>query len=172
MNVECLVVGNLETNCYILTNQKNQALIIDPGDDVNRILCYCKNYTVVGILVTHHHFDHIGALRKLEEQYQLIHNTYSGKDFSYEVLSFPGHTADSVAYYFPKEKMMFVGDFLFYHSFGRTDLGGNSKQMYDSLLKIQKYEDDILLYPGHGKSTILKEEKNLFSTYFQIIRNV
>ena len=58
MKVERLIVGDLEENCYILT-KNNKTLIIDPGDESTKIINFCKNKNVIGVLVTHHHFDHI-----------------------------------------------------------------------------------------------------------------
>ena len=54
---------------------------------------------------------------------------------------------------------MFVGDFIFKESIGRCDLeGGDFTEMKKSLSKIKKYDKDIILYPGHGPSTTLKNE--------------
>ena len=51
---------------------------------------------------------------------------------------------------------MFTGDFIFKGTIGRTDLpGGSFKEMIESLNKISKYNKDIIVYPGHGDSTIL-----------------
>ena len=61
---------------------------------------------------------------------------------------------------------MFTGDFIFKSSIGRTDLGGNDKDMVYSLNLIEKYADDIAIYPGHGPSTNLGQEKKNFRTYF------
>ena len=61
MQVNRLVVGDLETNCYILINN-NKCLIIDPGDEYEKIKNEVSNKEVVGVIITHHHFDHIGAL--------------------------------------------------------------------------------------------------------------
>ena len=61
---------------------------------------------------------------------------------------------------------MFVGDFIFNCSIGRTDLGGNDDDMIKSLNMISSYDDNIIIYPGHGPKTILGEEKRLFSNYY------
>ena len=73
---------------------------------------------------------------------------------------------DSITFYFEKERIMFDGDFIFNRSIGRTDLGGSDKLMQESLEKISKYPDDIILYPGHGPKTILGEEKKYFKYYY------
>ena len=55
---------------------------------------------------------------------------------------------------------MFTGDFLFQNSIGRTDMPtGNMNQMKESLEKIKEYSDRIRIYPGHGDTTNLGDEK-------------
>lgn len=165
MNVKILKLGSLKTNCYIL-EKNGEVLIIDPASDAKLIINECRDYKVVGILVTHHHFDHVGALEELEKFYNLEHNTHNNS-FNYEIIKTPGHASDSLSFYFKNDKMMFTGDFLFYHTIGRCDLEtSNINDMKESLKRIEKYPDDIIIYPGHGKSSILGEEKKLFNCYF------
>ena len=55
---------------------------------------------------------------------------------------------------------MFVGDFIFYHTIGRCDLGGDVDLMKKSIQKIlQTIPLDTILYPGHGRITKLDQEK-------------
>ena len=62
--------------------------------------------------------------------------------------------------YFEEEKILFIGDFIFKDSIGRTDLpGGDAKDMANSIEKILKYDDDIKLYPGHYEETTLGTER-------------
>ena len=121
---------------------------------------------VVEIIVTHHHFDHVGALDEIKKYFKLEENVKSGM-FNYEVIETSGHTSDSRSIYFKNEKVMFTGDFLFYRSIGRTDLDtGSDIDMIKSLEKISKYPDDIVIYPGHGPKTSLGKEKQNFKYYF------
>lgn len=167
LKIENLILGDLKTNCYIISKNA-KCLIIDPASDANLIIAACKNYKVEGILVTHHHFDHILALKELENFYNLQHNTHNSKDFKYEVINTPGHTKDSVTFYFREENVMFTGDFLFYHTIGRCDLDTSSiYDMKNSLKKISEYPDDIIILPGHGIGSKLGEEKKLFDNYFK-----
>lgn len=167
MEVIQLKLGELRTNCYLVVKDKD-ALIIDPASDADIIINRCSFYHVKGILVTHHHWDHIGALKQLETYYNLKHNDYNNNGFIFEVIATFGHTSDSLTFYFPQEKIMFTGDFLFYHACGRCDFATSSvEEMKASLTKIKAYSDDILLYPGHGKTSILGEEKKYFDTYFK-----
>lgn len=166
LKIEKIIVGFLRTNCYIL-KKDNKCMIIDPGDESEKIKEACAGYEVEEILVTHHHFDHVLALEDLEKEYHTKHNQFLRKTFQYEIIKTPGHTSDSLTFYFKDDKSMFTGDFLFYHTIGRCDLETSSiEDMKQSLEKIENYPDDITIYPGHGKSSILGEEKTLFDTYF------
>ena len=66
MNIEKVVVGMLETNCYLL-EKNNQLLIIDPGEEYNKIKKAIGNRHITGIIITHYHIDHIGALEELKQ---------------------------------------------------------------------------------------------------------
>lgn len=165
MNIKTIEVGSLKTNCYILENDV-EALIIDPGDDPLKIDKELDK-KLVGIIITHHHDDHTGGVFYFKDKYNVpIYDFYNlpeginniGK-FMFEVIYTKGHTKDSISIYFKKEKKMFVGDFVFYHTIGRTDLdGGNYSEMKNSINKLKEY-DDIDIYPGHGVITNLEEEK-------------
>ncbi len=164
MQIKCIPVGYLQANCYIVI-KNNKAIIIDPGDEPDKIEQNLKNLEIVGILLTHNHFDHTGALSYFEEKYHLKAN-HKIEGFNYQVINTPGHTKDSKTFYFPEDKMMFTGDFLFKGTIGRMDLeGGSTIDMQKSLEKIFSYDDAILLYPGHGESTSLGNEKPRFSHY-------
>ena len=67
MKILTLPVGELATNCYVVTDENGTAAIIDPGDDaaaIRRVL-EDEHVHVGGILLTHGHFDHIGAVNAL-----------------------------------------------------------------------------------------------------------
>jgi glyoxylase-like metal-dependent hydrolase (beta-lactamase superfamily II) len=167
LKVKRIVVGELEANCYIVSKD-NKAILIDPGASKELILNELKDLDVVEILVTHHHFDHIGCLEYFLNKYNLKENDYTNL-FDYEVINTPGHTIDSKSFYFKDEKIMFTGDFLFKESIGRTDLPtGDLKVMKQSLEKISKYDDDIIIYPGHGEETTLKNEKVYIPYYLTL----
>nr|MBP3258924.1 MBL fold metallo-hydrolase [Bacilli bacterium] len=178
MDLKIIKVGSLEENCYIISNDKT--IVIDPGDEANKIISYLKdnNLDLDSILITHHHFDHVGALEdllnykkvKVYDISNLEEKNYNISGFNIEVIYTKGHTDDSVTYYFKDYNMMFVGDFIFEGSIGRTDLGGNTSDMINSLKKIKKYNKNINIYPGHGNSTTLKNEvdNNYYFKYFNI----
>lgn len=170
MNIETVVVGMINTNCYIL-GIDNHVLIIDPGDEYEKIMSVVKDRTIDGVLITHSHFDHIGAKEKFDKK--LIYDFYNLKEgktkigkFSFEVIHTPGHKEDLINFYFEEYKSLFCGDFIFYESIGRTDLkGGNYKDMVSSINKTKRFSDDVIIYPGHGKITTFHHER-LNNPYF------
>lgn len=70
MIIKSLEVGPIMANCYILgCEDTREAVVIDPGDDADRILIKLSesNLKVKYIINTHGHFDHVGANRKMKE---------------------------------------------------------------------------------------------------------
>lgn len=167
MDIKCVKVGYLECNCYVLI-KNNKALVIDPGSEANKIFKLIGDNQLLGIIITHYHFDHIGALDDIKEKYNvnvydrynMIEGDNSIGNFDFEVIYTPGHKEDLITLYFKEYNCMFVGDFIFKDSIGRCDLaGGNMDDMNKSICKIKKYKNDTILYPGHGDKTTLGYEK-------------
>lgn len=169
MKIEKVIVGELATNCYILS-QNNKSLIIDPGDEFDKI----KNAIdtkVVGILLTHRHYDHIGALDEclnfFDTDVYYINNLVEGRnkvdDFDFEVRYNPGHTLDSISFIF--DDIMFSGDFIFEGCIGRWDVGGSHELMIESIKDILKESINYKIYPGHGNSTTLDNERDNLKRY-------
>lgn len=71
MKINKIQVGMLGTNCYIIGGEGEDGVIIDPGADAQTIKRVVKSTGVIPkeILLTHGHFDHIGAARELMEEY-------------------------------------------------------------------------------------------------------
>ena len=168
MEIERVIVGRIECNCYILS-KRNKVLVIDPGDEFKKIDKVINGRSVVGIIITHYHFDHIGAIDDIIKKYKCKvydkSNLSLGENkiscFNFSIIYTPGHKEDAITIYFKKEKVMFCGDFIFKDSIGRCDLeGGSIKEMMKSIDKIKKYDKDIVLYPGHGDETTLGYEIN------------
>jgi glyoxylase-like metal-dependent hydrolase (beta-lactamase superfamily II) len=71
MLIKSIAVGPLQTNCIIIADKESgKAMVIDPGDEPDRILDIVKenNLTVAYIVCTHGHFDHVGAIPELKEE--------------------------------------------------------------------------------------------------------
>ena len=72
MNVQCLRVGMIETNCYILSDEaRGECAIIDPGDEAGRVAAAVRKSgcTPTAILLTHGHYDHTEAVEDLRRTY-------------------------------------------------------------------------------------------------------
>ena len=81
-------------------------------------------------------------------------------DITFQVLHTPGHTPGSVCYDVPEAGVLFSGDTLFYHSYGRTDFpGGSERDMVASLRRLWALPGDRKVYPGHGGPTTLAQER-------------
>ena len=78
---------------------------------------------------------------------------------TFEILHCPGHSPDSLCFY--DGEILIGGDVLFHRSVGRTDIpGGDSAQLINSITKkILPLPDNTLVYPGHGPTTIIGDEK-------------
>lgn len=166
METEKIVTGLLDENCYVL-KKNGSCLIVDPGDDYSNIKEVVGDAKVLAVLLTHSHFDHIGALRnfltkrsvKIFKKSGVLEQEYTIGDFTFQVIYTPGHSKDSISFYFKDEKEMFVGDFIFKESIGRCDLpGGSEADMKISLTKLKEFPRDITLCPGHGDITTLDYE--------------
>jgi hydroxyacylglutathione hydrolase len=92
----------------------------------------------------------------LEERKEVIFGNSQIK-----VLHVPGHTKGSVAFVSEPDKFIITGDVLFKGSIGRADLpGGDFNILMKSITnKLLKYNDDVSIYPGHGPSSTIGEEK-------------
>lgn len=188
LQIHTLPLGDYQTNCYILHQEGNRdCVVIDPGYEPEIILSYLseKGLTLQAILLTHGHFDHVGAVRELAAQTdcQVYLNpkelamppmltagplyythTYGEGDrldiagISFRVLETPGHTPGSVC--LVAENNLFSGDTLFRGSCGRTDLPcGDHRAMTESLKRLAALREDYNVYPGHGSNTTLAREQ-------------
>ena len=188
MKVYALPLGDYQTNCYIAHEEgETNCILVDPGYQCEDILDVCreKGLSIAAILLTHGHFDHVGAVKELaaetgcdvylhEADLSMPPMMTAGKLYythSYEegdtltiagmsvsVLHTPGHTPGSVC--LKIENHLFSGDTLFAGSCGRTDLpGGNWKTIQQSLQRLAQLEGNLWVHPGHGESTTLAQEK-------------
>ena len=196
MLIKTLPVGQLETNCYIVSNENTlECVVIDPGDEANRILDYIEDNKLkcVAILLTHGHFDHVGAVDEVAEStgatvymhelddakvssrfmmgYRLPENGVYLKDgdvlnlagLEFHIRATPGHTLGGVT--IRCEDALFTGDTLFKGSCGRVDLpGGDLNTIMESIRFICQLPGDYEVYPGHMDSSTLERER-MFNYY-------
>lgn len=77
-------------------------------------------------------------------------------------ITVPGHTPGSVCFYSPQLKAVFTGDTLFQGLIGRIDLPTSEpERMFDSLMKLTQLPDETQIFPGHGRNSIMVNEKEM-----------
>jgi glyoxylase-like metal-dependent hydrolase (beta-lactamase superfamily II) len=201
LHIKNFVVGELETNCYIIWDEKyiDEAVIIDPGAEPKILLDFIKmkNLEIKYIINTHGHADHIAANNYIKDAFlnaKILINekdndsltdpdknlsswfsskviTYKADDFlkegdilkfgnenEFKIIETPGHKIGSICLLL-NDKYLFSGDTLFAGSIGRTDFPDSSlKDMNISLKKLMLLNKNIIVYPGHGLATTIKDE--------------
>ncbi len=85
-------------------------------------------------------------------------------NLTFKVLHTPGHTIGGTCLYCEEEKMLFSGDTLFRGTWGRTDLPTSSFENIISSItnKLMVLPDETIVYPGHGRSTMIELEKPIY----------
>lgn len=85
-------------------------------------------------------------------------------NLEFKVLSTPGHTKGGLSLYCEKERLVFSGDTMFSGTWGRTDLPtGNFVEIMDSITnRLMTLPDETIVYPGHGKTTMIQDERNIY----------
>lgn len=80
--------------------------------------------------------------------------------YQFLVMHTPGHSPGSICLYDNKAPVVFTGDTLYRHGVGRTDFpGGNAAQLTKSFQRLAELPDKTRVYPGHGLSTTIGEER-------------
>lgn len=83
MKINQYVVGEVQTNCYIIINEEtNECLIVDPGASANQLASRINadNLKPIAILLTHGHFDHAGASRGLAKVFDISIYAHEAED--------------------------------------------------------------------------------------------
>ncbi len=195
MLIKPIVVGGMETNCYIVGDESTkEVFIIDPGGDYKILKSFINKNSLkpIAVINTHGHGDHIvankdflvpiwihredgaflrdasknlsglmgsfldaGAPSRLLEEKDILN---IGK-YTLEVLHTPGHTPGSIC--LKGDGVIFTGDTLFCSGIGRTDLPyGSEEEIIRSIKeKLLVLDDNFIVYPGHGPSTTIGNEK-------------
>ena len=200
LNITRLPLGVYQVNCYIIREENSTSCcVLDPGGEAKKVLEFMENrgLTLEAILLTHGHFDHVGAVAELHEatgckvylcpEDLIMPAKWTGGELCYtdtygegdelhfagldiRVMHTPGHTPGSVC--LEVENSLFVGDTLFAGSCGRTDLpGGDLDTILASLRRLDALEADYDVYPGHSASTKLSRQKQ-YNTFIKKARAI
>ncbi len=197
MTIKSRPMGPYQTNCYIATID-GKDFIIDPGvDATNWVLENTTN--PIAILNTHAHFDHVWSNKELKEKLKIpiycpkddcfmLENDpfdqgtppskadievigdeiFNIDDVKITYGHFPGHTPGCSV--IAIEDNLFTGDFIFEGSIGRVDFPySNPKDMINSINKVLTWEDDFIVYPGHGNKTTLKSQRNSLESWLNYL---
>lgn len=85
-------------------------------------------------------------------------------NIEFKVIATPGHTKGGLCLYSEKEGLIFTGDTMFSGTWGRTDLPtGSFVELITSITdRLMPLPDDTIVYPGHGKITMIQDERNIY----------
>jgi len=176
MNIRTLVVGQMQTNCYIAGD-----MIIDPGDDPEYIMAHLAQKPSM-IIATHGHFDHIMAAFALQLAYNIPFYIHADDIFLLSrmqdtakhflgipyvdppptpspipipFIHAPGHTPGSISLQF--DNALIVGDTVFADGrVGRTDhVYSKPLELSASIEKITSYPRGTRILAGHGEEFVL-----------------
>ena len=197
MTIKMQPMGPYQTNCYIISDN-DVDLIIDPGVGATSWVI-SNTTKPVAILNTHAHFDHVWSNQELKDKLNIPiycpkddcfmlesdpigHGTPPSKadievenDETFDLNGikvkfhhFPGHTPGCSA--ISVGEHLFSGDFIFDGSIGRVDFPYSSPQdMKKSIKKVLKWEDNFIVYPGHGPKTTLDKQKQSLKAWLNYI---
>lgn len=172
--IKQIMVGPMMNYAYLVGDRATKSLaIIDPGFEGARLVdeACSEGFDPTHILVTHAHFDHVNDVAGLADKFGLkvvVHKDEAGAfggisnvievadgdsvevgGLRFDVVHTPGHSPGSVC--FKTGGALFTGDTLFVDGIGRIDLeGGDAEEMYNSMQKIKKLPDGVVIFPGHN----------------------
>ncbi len=205
MILQAVVTKYLPTNAYFyIDDTTKHGFLIDPGAQADKLeqIAAEKGFVIEKILLTHGHFDHIGAVSELQKAWDaevcmhengrayaenpawnlsiqtgqgivLENVTYlpdesvitlkDNPEHKLQLLAVPGHTSDGCTYYSAKDGVAFVGDSVFYESYGRTDMpGGDEETLLSNVAsRIMTLPKETILLPGHDDRTSVGHELNM-----------
>ena len=186
VRIERFDLGLFGTNSYVIVCQTtHDSVLIDAPADAKLLLEQLAGTNPKYILMTHNHFDHVGALRELKSALGIpvaAHSydadglptntdiflgdgdTLSVGKLELSTLHTPGHTPGSLC--FLVNSYLLSGDTVFPGGPGRTGTPSDFSQIVESITsKVFVLPDTTWVCPGHGEATILKSEKEAFAHF-------
>jgi hydroxyacylglutathione hydrolase len=166
-------VGSWSMNAYALVcPSTGQSVLIDPGADPHALQLLVEGTQPTAILVTHSHFDHIGALHEMRRRLKVPVMGHDGGSADppvsadvrlrggerlplgvgwLTVTHVPGHTPDQLCFGIEADPRVIVGDFIFEGGPGRTETAEAFCTTLETLRKIvPAWPDETICFPGHG----------------------
>lgn len=167
MKVHAVPAFNDNYIWLIESDHSRQAMIVDPGD-AEPVIAALQQYQLepVAILITHHHYDHVGGIEQLTRRYPIPVYGPAGENIigithkvstceqsqlheqfaPATILETPGHTEGHISYLI--EDGLFCGDTLFAGGCGRL-LGGTAEQLFNSLNRIARLPATTRVFCAH-----------------------
>jgi len=186
VTISKLAVGPMNNNAYLLRCSTTGAqLLIDAAAEADRLLDLIGPDGVVGIVTTHRHQDHWGALAEVVAAtgapvyahhadadaigVPITHRVDEGEvivvgDVALGTIHLEGHTPGSLVLTYDDptgHQHLFTGDCLFPGGVGRTWSPEDFDTLYDGVTNkiFGHFDDETWIYPGHGDDTILGDER-------------
>jgi len=172
-------VGPWQTNTYVLLcPTTRQSVLIDPAAELDTLLEMLADSDPIAMLLTHSHFDHLGALDEMRARLQIPVMAHSAAlavhadrsldhgdivhvgEHALEVYHTPGHIDDMICFSIVDDPRVIVGDAIFEGGPGHT----SSSEAFQTTLQtlrniILSWSDDTVCYPGHGPHFRLGERR-------------
>jgi glyoxylase-like metal-dependent hydrolase (beta-lactamase superfamily II) len=180
-------VGPWGTNAYsLICRGTGQSLLIDPAGEPAALREMLDGSELAGILITHGHMDHVGALGEMREAPAvpvLAHQDTGGVEadrwlqdgdvvqigqHTVRVRHAPGHTGGSVCYSLEGDNRVLVGDAIFEGGPGHTSSAEAFRLTLRTLREtILAWPDDTVCYPGHGPSFRLGDKRAAIEAFLE-----